>query len=108
MSPLTNNDCKVHKDYSGCVTFKMPDNGYVRFRIVVTDSLGLTASSFAQPLNNPNMRFFAGNTDVGVGQSAKSAVFNAKNGRAMDSETGLFVINSKGEVYSLLRSILVL
>lgn len=62
---------------TGCYYWaSAPVSGFLRLRIVIEDSNGLTAGYSSLPLNvASSMRFLAGNTDPGTNLSAQTALF---------------------------------
>ncbi|MEM9189828.1 MAG: hypothetical protein AAGF12_11670 [Myxococcota bacterium] len=82
----SNADCSVNDpattvddDATGCVSWVLPDDvrGFFRVRIVAIDNQGYDAAATSSPLNSGALRVLAGNTDPGVGLTARSVVFVA-------------------------------
>lgn len=65
--------------YEGCVVVPTPSASYFRVKIKLTNSQGSVTFVAGNALNTGNVQFFAGNTDWGLGGSAKSAVINPRH-----------------------------
>lgn len=64
-------------DATGCYKLSAaPTSGYLKFRVIVTDSDGLTSAMSSVGMNVAStLRFLAGNTDPGTGLSAQAGMF---------------------------------
>jgi len=52
-----------------------PVDSFFRIRVVATDAFGATTFATSVPLNLPQLRFIAGNTEPGLGADATSSLF---------------------------------
>jgi hypothetical protein len=61
---------------TGCYVWTggSPASSYFRVQAIVEDSAGTTAGNLSNSINTASVNFIAGNTDRGLGQSAKKAV----------------------------------
>jgi hypothetical protein len=76
--------CTVSGNYTGCFVWTpthtpAPLTTYFKVRFEITDSNGFITQSSAQPNNvSTTFKFIAGNTDPGIGGSARAAVIGSK------------------------------
>ena len=93
----TNAGCSVPTGATGCYVWTngSPSGGYYRVRVTVTNSQGVISNSMSTSVNSGKINFLAGNTNIGIGGSASSAVLTNSNG-----QSGM-VIHPNGTVYYL-------
>jgi large repetitive protein len=97
---------------SGCYqwTSGAPTSAYFRVRVLARDSGGTVSAATSTPLNTPEVRFLAGNTDPGTDTSARAAMFFNYVGDTRNvADPDTFVVTQWGDVYfrDVLRGILV-
>ncbi len=66
---------------TGCYKWSMgsPTNNFYRIKLVVTDQGGQVVYEISNPVNTGNVKFLSGNTSLGIGGSAKNAIFRTQN-----------------------------
>ena len=116
-----NGSCTVPGGYTGCAALTSPSDGYFKIRIMVKDSEGYYSLASSNPLNSfdPNrptkmINFIAGNTDLALQASAKSAILKPKgnfslavldDGRIfVNDERGLAWVNPNTGTYEILMA----
>ena len=74
---VNNPSTPADNDATGCYKLTAaPTSGYLKFRVIVTDSDGLQTAGTSVGMNIAStIRFLAGNTDPGTNLSAQSAMF---------------------------------
>ncbi|ASD63287.1 hypothetical protein [Bdellovibrio bacteriovorus] len=93
-----NGSCSLDGGYTGCVVLSAPAATYFKVRVQITDLKGFITMGLSQPLNSSKVSFLAGNTDLGLGSSAKSAVIlpDTNYGLAVLDDGRIFVIDTRG------------
>ena len=87
---------------TGCYAWTngSPTAGYFRIRVSVKDSDNITSFSSSQAINTSGIfKFVAGNTDSGLGSSAKSAVFYPSQSQSYYADAGSLVVAKNGVIY---------
>lgn len=78
-----NGACTVDAGFTGCAVVPAPSSSYFKIRVVAKDDANTTVYLNSEPLNNTRLRIIAGNTEHGLGGSAKTAIYysygSAKN-----------------------------
>ncbi len=69
--------CMKEAADEGCAVLTAPTSSYFKVRLVATDTRNTTVFYNSEPLNNSKLRIIAGNTETGLGGSAKTAIFNS-------------------------------
>jgi len=82
---------------TGCYFWTSPTSAYFKVKVVATDSSSVNNSQTSTYLNLSNVSFLAGNTDLGLGNSAASAIFI--NYESAWSDVGNFVVTRQGKVF---------
>ncbi|MCX6117792.1 MAG: Ig-like domain repeat protein [Proteobacteria bacterium] len=72
--------------------------GYTKIRVAIKDSDDQVTYSTAPIINLPQLNFLAGNTETGIGASARSTIFQNDVGSAGDQDPGSLLVTSKGEI----------
>ncbi|MBO9666032.1 MAG: Ig-like domain repeat protein, partial [Bdellovibrio sp.] len=98
LTNAANGSCTVTAGFTGCAVVNAPVGTYFRLKLKVTDALGFTTSITSNPLNSGSINFLAGNTDLGLGASAKSAILqpSGTNSLAVLDDGRIFLIDSRG------------
>ncbi|WP_413580906.1 Ig-like domain-containing protein [Bdellovibrio sp. HCB288] len=93
-----NGGCSVTAGFTGCAVLSAPVGTYFRIKLKVTDALGFSTNIVSNPLNSGSVNFLAGNTDLGLGSSAKSAVMlpSGNNSLAILDDGRIFVVDTRG------------
>ncbi|QDK45007.1 hypothetical protein DOM22_07435 [Bdellovibrio sp. ZAP7] len=93
-----NGGCNVTAGYTGCAVFTAPVGTYFRLKIQATDSQGFFTTIASNPLNSGKINFLAGNTDLGLNSSAKSAIIKPTGtySLAVLDDGRIFVIDTRG------------
>ena len=78
-----NGSCTIDSSFTGCAVLSAPSASFFKIRVVARDQLTTTVF-YSTPLNDSKVRIFAGNTEDGVGGSARSALFFTR-GKAKES-----------------------
>jgi hypothetical protein len=107
-----NGTCTVPAGYTGCAELTSPSNSFFRIKMKVVDSQGSITFTVSNPMNSAPMKYLAGNTDLGIGGSAKSAIIRATGGRSLAvlddgrifvaDVRGLAIVNPTTGVYEIL------
>lgn len=87
---------------TGCYYWSSsPVSGYLRVRVVVQDSDGLTAGFSSVPMNvASSIRFLAGNTDPGTNLSAQAAIFlSVRLENIISQDSHSLVVTRDGTVF---------
>lgn len=96
--------CTISGSETGCYkwTNGSPTNNFFRIRAKVVDTQGFSSQANSLPLNVSSIRFLAGNTEVGINGSARTALFQnmmQTDPRAGDRST--LVVHPDGTQYFL-------
>jgi len=67
--------CAIDGTFTGCARLTSPSDSFFRVRVVAKDTRDTTVNYNSEPLNSLKLRILAGNTETGVGGSAKTAIF---------------------------------
>ncbi len=93
---------------SGCYVWNgvVPETGvsvnaatYFRIRVAVEDLNGLVTASSTNPMNGAGLSLIAGNTDAGVGSSARAAIFRSPNFGLIPPDSGSLAVSSLGHIF---------
>lgn len=98
---IANGGCTIDgTTFTGCYHWTSPGapNGYFKIRLEVTDTSSIKTLSSTPPLNVPSFKVIAGNTDAGLGGSARSAVLYSEPGNENGDPNSL-VIDKNGIFY---------
>jgi hypothetical protein len=98
LSNTANGGCTVTSGFTGCAVLSAPVGTYFRIKLKVVDALGFSTNIVSNPLNSGSVNFLAGNTDLGLGSSAKSAVVlpSGNNALAVLDDGRIFVVDTRG------------
>ncbi|WP_413560874.1 Ig-like domain repeat protein [Bdellovibrio sp. HCB209] len=98
LSNGANGGCTVTAGYTGCAMFSAPVGTYFRLKLKAVDTEGFLTTITSNPLNSGSINFLAGNTDLGLGSSAKSALLqpSGSNSLAVLDDGRIFVVDSRG------------
>lgn len=103
-----NGACTVYGGSTGCFKWSAgsPLSSYYKIKVAVTDSGISSVFSMTNPLNNGNISFLSGNTSLGIGASANSAILISEgeatygdahdNGALAVTKTGYIFFKYKG------------
>ncbi|MBO9666462.1 MAG: hypothetical protein J7501_06570 [Bdellovibrio sp.] len=115
LSNAANGGCTLTGSYTGCAVLSAPTGSYFRLKLKVIDTLNFISMVSSNPMNSSSVNFLAGNTDLAIGSSAKSAVIQGSgsaslavldDGRIFVNDTrGLAWVNPTTGVYELLGSL---
>lgn len=85
---------------TGCFkwTAGAPSSGFFRVRVAVKNQYGEISFASSAPMNIPNFEILAGNTELGLNGSARSAVFLPESGTTISEAAGI-VVTENGNVY---------
>ena len=107
-----NGACTIHPGYTGCARLVSSTSAYYKLKIRVVDSLNNIAFSISNPLNAFPVKLLAGNTDLGLGGSAKAAILKPKSGFTLSvlddgriflaDQRGLGWVNPNTGIYEIL------
>lgn len=86
-------------NYTGCYVITAPTSSYFKIRVSVTDSSQMTSVSNAPPNNTGVFNLLAGNTELGIGGSANSAIFNTDSNSTVSAATGALVVTDSGVIF---------
>ncbi|UYL09303.1 Ig-like domain-containing protein [Bdellovibrio sp. SKB1291214] len=94
-----NGGCTVTSGFTGCAVLSAPVGTYFRLKMKTVDSLGFFSTISSNPLNSGQINFLAGNTDLGLNSSAKSAIIQPSGGanalQVLD-DGRIFVLDTRG------------
>jgi hypothetical protein len=99
LSNAANGGCTVTAGFTGCAVLTAPVGTYFRLKMKIVDSLGFFMTISSNPLNSGKINFLAGNTDLGLNSSAKSAIIQpAGGGHALQvlDDGRIFVVDTRG------------
>ena len=102
LSNSINGGCSLEGGYSGCYLWAggAPTDGYFKIRVVAQDDSSMKTFASTQPLNvMPPIRFLAGNTDLGLGGSASSAIFFSSLTNSSIADPNSLAVASNGTIY---------
>jgi hypothetical protein len=98
-----NGACTVDAGSSGCFkwTAASPLSSYYKIKIAVTDSGISSVFSMTNPLNNGNISFLSGNTSLGIGASANSAILLGEGEAAYNDnhDNGALAVTKTGHIF---------
>jgi hypothetical protein len=94
-------NCSIENAGEGCARLAAPASDYFKVRVVATDDRGTTVNYNSDPLNNSKLRILAGNTETGLGGSAKTALFNSQGQAASVSSVSQYrlAVSSDGKYF---------
>lgn len=101
LSNAAGSGCTLSGALTGCYRWTSPGaptNGTFKVRITVTNAESVTATATASANNVAAIQFIAGNTDPGLGASAKAAVFFNEMTDG-DEDPQSFAVDSAGTFY---------
>ena len=86
---------------TGCYAWQSgsPTNGYLKIRVVITNSKGMTSYAASGALNTGSLRWLAGNTDLGLGGSGSAAVLVNRNNGHDDGDHHSLAVTNDGTVF---------
>ena len=92
--------CTLISGSTGCYKWSSPTSNFFRVRALVADTTGITAQASSPAVNSGSLSVVAGNTDPGLGGSAKSAMFsNDLGGNARFSDRSTLVVATDGTIF---------
>lgn len=95
-----NGACSLVGDDTGCAVLSAPTNNYFRVQLRVKDATQLDTRALAAPMNSSSFSILAGNTEIGIGGSGKSAIFqNDVRGNARFADKQALVVTNDGTIY---------
>lgn len=84
---------------TGCFVWNSsPSSGAFQVKLTVTGSTGINSSVTSVPLNGGNLALVAGNTDLGLGGSARSAIF-LNDSQGESTRSGYLAVTPNGNIY---------
>lgn len=104
--------CTLVGDQTGCYqvvnAVATTGSNFFRIRVAATDANGVTSGGTSLPFNISNVKFLAGNTDLGTGNSAYSAMFLNFLVGSTGSDNNTLAVSSTGVVYfrDIIRGVL--
>ena len=98
LSNGANGGCTVTAGFTGCAVMTAPVGTYFRVKMKTVDSLGFFSTMASNPLNSGKINFLAGNTDLGLNSSAKSAIIQPLGVNALQvlDDGRIFVVDTRG------------
>jgi hypothetical protein len=98
LNNTANGGCTVTAGFTGCAVLSAPVGTYFRVKMKVKDALGFSTNITSNPLNSGSVNFLAGNTDLGLGSSAKSAILQPSGNYSLAvlDDGRIFVVDSRG------------
>lgn len=102
LSDGVNGDCSIEGDYTGCYKWSGGSpNSFYKIKIEVQDSGVSVATSVSNNLNTGKVNFLSGNTSLGLGSSATSAILRGINEDKYNDgqDHGSFVVTKKGHIF---------
>lgn len=81
---------------TGCFIWTTPPTEYFTVSVVATDSENVSASNTSYPINANNINVLAGNTDLGIGTTATSAILNVAGSW---TDPGSFIVTTDGRMF---------
>ncbi|MEN9722969.1 MAG: hypothetical protein RJB38_955 [Pseudomonadota bacterium] len=90
--------CTLNGSFTGCAVLTAPSSGYFRLRVRAQDIHNYAAYGAANGMNTGSLNFLAGNTDLALGASAKSAILLPCDqcGLAVLNDGRIFLGDSRG------------
>lgn len=98
-----NGGCSIDTSYTGCVRLPnaSPSDAYFRLRLTITDSGGMQSINNSNSLNTEEFKSLSGNTSLGLGGSATSAIllgrFEDEYSTTRDNHA--FTVHSNGQIF---------
>jgi large repetitive protein len=102
LSDNANGACSLTGGYTGCAVLPTasPSNNYFKIQISVTNQEALQSLSTSNPLNTGNFNLLSGNTSLGIGGSASSAVIFTREELVYgQSHHAQFVVTPLGDIF---------